>query len=75
MTAIVSHKKFLGGKPRIRGTRMPVDIIAWYVGNGRGITEIRKNYPYLTLKQIKAAIDYIDKNIHKEKDKLELQVA
>lgn len=73
MSPIVSNKNFLGGKLRLRGTRMPIDIIAWYIGNGKGVEEIRKEYPKLTLKQIKAAIDYVDKNIHKEKSKLELK--
>lgn len=75
MNAIVSNKDFLGGKPRIRGTRMSIDIIAAYIARGYDVDIIKKEYPQLTSKQIKAAIDFIDKNIHKQKGKLEFKTA
>ena len=71
MSPIVSNKEFLGGKPRIRNTRMSVDVIASYLSNGYGITEIKHDYPHLTKKQIQVAIDYLDNIIHKERAKLD----
>lgn len=75
MNAIISHKDFLGGKPRIRNTRMSVDVISSYLASGYGIKDIKRDYPNLTNKQIEAAIDYIDQQIHKERGKLELRAA
>lgn len=75
MSPIICNKNYLGGKPRIRGTRMSVDIIATYFSSGYGLSKIKKDYPQLTDKQIMSALDYLDKQIHSEKEKFELQTA
>lgn len=74
-SAIISTKGFLGGKPRIRGTRMSVDVINSYLSSGCDVEDIKKDYPHLTKKQIKAAMDYLDDKLHKERNKLEIQAA
>lgn len=75
MKLIAQNKKFLGGKPRIKNTRMSIDIIASYLSNGYGIKEIKDDYPYLTNKQIQSAIDFLDIIIHKERAKLEPKIS
>ena len=70
MTAIVNSKGILGGKPRISGTRMSVDVISNYLTHGYGTKEIKKDYPHLTDDQIIAAFDYLDKKVSVERKHL-----
>lgn len=45
----------LAGKPFIKGTRIAVSLILNFLANGHTTEEIRKDYPFLTKKQIHAA--------------------
>ena len=59
----VSHDIFfsffvLRGKPRIKGTRIPVSLILGYLAAGRTIEEIIKELPDLTKEQIAICLDY-----------------
>lgn len=51
------------GKPVIRGTRIPVDMILRKLGAGRSEAEILADHPHLTVEDIRAAqafaADYI----------------
>jgi hypothetical protein len=40
--------EILGGKPVIKGTRIPVELIFELAGVGYSITQIIEEYPYLT---------------------------
>jgi len=44
---IESNPKILGGKPIIKGTRVPVALIYELIGLNYSITEILKEYPHL----------------------------
>jgi len=44
---IESNPKILGGKPIIKGTRVPVALIYELIGLNYSITEILKEYPLL----------------------------
>jgi uncharacterized protein (DUF433 family) len=46
------------GKPIIRGTRMPVDLIMDFLANGASPEEIIDDYPGLTLEDIEAAVAF-----------------
>lgn len=70
MPKVISTKTILGGKKRIAGTRISVDVIANYLSQGYGIAEIRRDYPHLTNEQIQAAIDYLDRQVHFVKEQL-----
>lgn len=48
----------LGGKPVIKGTRIPVALIIELIANGLEPDEIIKEYPELTIEDIKAALLY-----------------
>ncbi|USH00859.1 DUF433 domain-containing protein [Thermococcus argininiproducens] len=52
------NPKKLGGKPVIKGTRIPVYLILDLLGNGWSIEEILENYPQLTREDIFEAIRY-----------------
>jgi len=55
---IVSTPDVLRGKPRIRGTRIPVSLILGYLAAGRTADDIRREFPDLTLQQIAACLGY-----------------
>ena len=52
---IVSNPDVLKGKPRIKGTRIPVSLILGYLASGSTEDEISKEFPDLRTKEIIAA--------------------
>jgi len=55
---IVRYKGTQKSAPYILNTRISVDCIAIYFKNGFGISEIEKDYPFLTYNEIEAAVHY-----------------
>lgn len=55
---IVIDPKIMGGKPVIRGTRIPVYFILELIANGWAIDDIVREYPHLTREDVVAAIKY-----------------
>jgi len=60
---ITRDKNILGGKPIIKGTRMSVEVILEFLAGGMDIKEMLKQYPFLTRKQIEAAIEYATERV------------
>lgn len=55
---IVSTADVLRGKPRIKGTRIPVSLILGYLAAGHTAEEILAEFPDLRAEQIAACLDY-----------------
>lgn len=55
---IVSTPDVLRGKPRIKGTRIPVSLILGYLATGNTVEEIIREFPDLTKEQIVACLAY-----------------
>ena len=55
---IVSTPDILRGKPRIKGTRIPVSILLGYLAAGHTTDEIITEFPELKVMQIQACLDY-----------------
>jgi len=55
---IVSTPDVLRGKPRIKGTRIPVSLVLGYLAAGKNSQEIKSEFPDLTEEQIAACLDY-----------------
>jgi uncharacterized protein (DUF433 family) len=55
---IVSTTDILRGKPRIKGTRIPVSLILGYLASGLTPEEITAELPDLGKEQISACLDY-----------------
>lgn len=53
---IVINPGVMAGKPVIRGTRIPVDLIVRLLAQGLTIQEILDDYPRLTKDDIKASM-------------------
>jgi uncharacterized protein (DUF433 family) len=58
---IAIDSKILGGKPVIKGTRIPVYLIVNHIAAGYTIEKIIDEYPPLTLQDIKAALEFAAK--------------
>lgn len=58
---ISSDPDICHGKPCIKGTRIPVYLILSLVAEGASEEDIIKDYPSLTVEDIKAAIKYAAK--------------
>jgi uncharacterized protein (DUF433 family) len=55
---IMSTPDVLRGKPRIKGTRIPVSLILGYLAEGKTVEEIIQEFPDLTRENITACLDY-----------------
>ena len=55
---IVSDPEVLRGKPRLKGTRIPVGLILGYLASGKTADDILAEFPDLNRDQIAACLDY-----------------
>jgi uncharacterized protein (DUF433 family) len=55
---IESTPTVLRGKPRIKGTRIPVSLILGYLAAGHSPDQIIAEFPDLTKEHIAACLDY-----------------
>lgn len=62
---ITRNPKILAGKPIVAGTRIPVSLILNLLAHGQTIKEIVDDYPDLTPKDIKTAVEYAQKAMEK----------
>ena len=66
MDRIEIDPKKLGGKPVIKGTRIPVYLILEMLANGMSVEEILREYPELTEEDVREAIKYASKIFSRE---------
>ena len=55
---IGSVSEILRGKPRLKGTRIPVGLVLGYLAAGKTGEDIIAEFPDLTRDQIAACLDY-----------------
>jgi uncharacterized protein (DUF433 family) len=58
---IQSTPGVLGGKPRIRGTRIPAELIASMVADGYSVEAIMRDFSELTAEDIAQAVAFAAK--------------
>jgi len=63
---IVVDPKIMLGKPVIKGTRLPVEIIVEKVAYGATTNDLKKDYPFLKEDDVRAALLYAAKRIASE---------
>ncbi len=66
LNRIVTNPKIMLGKPVIKGTRLTVEIILEKIAYGETIEDLKKDYPFLTEDDIKAALLYAAKRLAHE---------
>jgi uncharacterized protein (DUF433 family) len=63
---IVVNPKIMLGKPVIKGTRLPVEIIVEKIAYGASLEDLKKNYPFLKEEDVRAALLYAAKQLAHE---------
>ena len=63
---IVIDPKIMLGKPVIKGTRLTVEIIIEKLAYGETIEDLKRDYPFLTGDDIRAALLYAAKRLANE---------
>jgi uncharacterized protein (DUF433 family) len=63
---ITSDANVLGGKPRIKGTRISVEFILELVASGATRDEIVRAYPHLTVEDVEEALRYAARFLENE---------
>jgi uncharacterized protein (DUF433 family) len=60
---IVVDPKIILGKPVIKGTRLTVEIIIEKIAHGATTEDLKRDYPFLTEDDIRAALLYAAKRL------------
>jgi len=60
LNRIVINPKIMVGKPVIRGTRIPVELILKKLGQNIDVKEVLEDFPRLKIEDIKAAVMYAE---------------
>jgi uncharacterized protein (DUF433 family) len=55
---ITSDPEIIRGKPRLKGTRIPVSLVLGYLAAGKTARAVFAEFPDLTREQIGACLDY-----------------
>jgi len=63
---IVIDPKIMLGKPVIKGTRLTVEIIIEKLAYGETLEDLKRDYPFLTEDDIRAALLYAAKRLANE---------
>ena len=63
---ISSDPKILFGKPVVKGTRVPVDLILEKLGRGELIEQLLKAYPRITKESIYACLMFAAQSVKNE---------
>jgi len=63
---IVSDPTVLGGKPRIRDTRISVEMILELLASGASPDDIRRAYPHVPSEGFAAAVRYAAESLKNE---------
>jgi len=63
---IVVNPRIMLGKPVIKGTRLPVEIIVEKIAYGADLNDLKKDYPFLKRDDVRAALLYAAKRLAHE---------
>lgn len=55
---IIMDPEILAGKPVVRGTRIPVELVLNYLANNPNFDELFADYPRLTVDDLKACLAF-----------------
>jgi uncharacterized protein (DUF433 family) len=55
---IVRDPDILAGKPVVRGTRIPVDVVLAYLARDPNFNHLFEDYPRLTIEDVKACLAF-----------------
>jgi uncharacterized protein (DUF433 family) len=55
---IIQDPKIMAGKPVVKGTRIPVELVLAKLAQNPNLEELFKDYPRLTTDDVKACLEY-----------------
>src|SRR3990170_666545 len=62
---IITDPEILAGKPVVRGTRIPVDLVLQYLAANPNFDDLFADYPRLTVEDVKACFAYAQAQLEK----------
>lgn len=65
---IATNPKVLGGRPAVKGTRLPVSLILELLAAGSGEKAILENYPQLSRDDIRACLRYASDSLEPKRN-------
>ena len=65
MDRIVMDPKILVGKPTVRGTRIPVELVLKRLSQGLDLTTLFESYPRLTEADVKACLEFAESSVRR----------
>jgi uncharacterized protein (DUF433 family) len=54
------------GKPVVKGTRIPVELVLEYLSQNPSFDEFFADYPHLTMEDVQACLHYASTLVHKQ---------
>jgi uncharacterized protein (DUF433 family) len=64
---ITADPSVMTGKPVIKGTRMPVELVLAKLAANPDLAELFLDYPELTIDQIRACLNFAAQLVHEQK--------
>lgn len=55
---IIQDPAILGGRPSVKGTRIPVEVVLDYLAHNPSFDELFADYPRLTMEDVKACFAF-----------------
>lgn len=68
---IVRDPEILAGKPVVKGTRIPVEVVIDYLAHNPDFDELFADYPRLTMADVKACLAYAGALVEEAADRRE----
>ncbi len=62
---IITDPEIMVGKPVVRGTRIPVEVVIAHLADNPDLEDLFEAYPRLTLEDVKACLAYAEERIRK----------
>ncbi len=63
---IIIDPRILAGKPVIKGTRIPVELVLKHLAQNPELNELFAAYPRLTIEDVRACLEYAQKMVEGE---------
>ena len=64
---ITMDPEVMVGKPVIRGTRIPVELVLGFLSANPNLGELLQAYPHLTVDDVKACLAYARMAVHRQR--------
>jgi uncharacterized protein (DUF433 family) len=60
---IIQDPEVLAGKPIVKGTRVSVETVLWFLAETPNVDELLQAYPRLTIDDVKACLAYAEAKV------------